>query len=226
MSVSVGRRLGNTVPLRSWFFFLLLSISLSVQVLASEKKPLLAYQGFSGGMMPHVTYLFGGQTPVYDRQGQWLTEEGMQGWSTGLGGAVRFHFGEHCRLGAEGYGNTLHYGQYGSSISLGWGGVLTDYHWERGKFKPFIGATLGGGVVRNLTLLQDTPRDFMIEEVVSYRKYPFMALSPFVGTEYALNQKMHLIFKIDYLMNLSNPQEDFVHGPRIYIGFMFYHINP
>jgi hypothetical protein len=41
--------------------------------------------------------------------------------------------------------------------------------------------------------------------------------------EYSLSDKMHLIFKIDYLMNLSNPQDDFVKGPRIYLGLMFHH---
>ena len=65
----------------------------------------------------------------------------------------------------------------------------------------------------------------MAEETVSYRKYGFAALAPFAGIEYAVTKKVNLVAKIDYLVNLSNPQDDFTTGPRLYIGFMFGHMN-
>lgn len=184
------------------------------------------YKGFSGGMMLHTGYVYGGRTQLYDMQNTALTVEEMRGMPSGLGGAIRFHFGDHWRFGSEGYSTGLNYGINHSAISIGWGGALVDYLWGSGKFRPFTGITLGGGSVKNLTLLQDSPLDFITEQAASYRSYPFMALCPFMGLEYSLTQKIHLICKIDYLMNVSSPQEDFVRGPRFYLGFMFYRINP
>ena len=48
-----------------------------------------------------------------------------------------------------------------------------------------------------------------------------MAVAPFVGYEWAMTQKIHLVLKLDYLLNVTNPQPDFITGPRLYIGFMF-----
>ena len=74
------------------------------------------------------------------------------------------------------------------------------------------------------TLLEPTPDDFKLENnSTSYRKYTFMALTPFVGVEYAMTEKVHLVLKIDYLLNLTNWQDDFATGPRVYFGFMFCH---
>lgn len=35
--------------------------------------------------------------------------------------------------------------------------------------------------------------------------------------------KFAIVFKLDYLLDISNPQDDYVNGPRLYIGFMFGH---
>lgn len=214
----------NTMILR-FFILAVVLISMNNACLAGENGAKISYRGFSGGMMPHSGFFYGGKTAVYDIQGAVLAVEEMRGIPLGLGGAIRLHFGDHFRIGTEGYSTTLHYGNYNSNVSIGWGGLLADYHREYGKFKPFFGATLGGGSVKNLTLLQDNLLDFTTEQAVSYRNYPFMAFCPFAGVEYSLNKKMYLIFKIDYLMNISNPQDDFVQGPRVYLGFMFYHIK-
>jgi len=200
-------------------------LSINYSCFAGENGTKFGYRGFSGGMMPHSGYFWGGKTTLRDAQGAVLAVEEMRGIPLGLGGSIRFHFGDHFRVGAEGYGTTLRYGNYNSNVSIGWGGLLAAYYCEYGKFKPFAGATLGGGSVKNLTLLQDNPLDDIAESAVSYRNYPFMAFCPFIGAEYCLNKKIHLIFKIDYLMNISNPQDDFVRGPRVYFGFVFYHIK-
>lgn len=215
----------NSAMIRRLLLYAVVLFSLSNSCYAREKGAKFAYKGFSGGMMPHSGYFFGGKTAVYDAQGTLLSVEEMRGLPLGLGGAIRLHFGDHWRLGTEGYSTTLRYGKYNSNVSIGWGGLLADYHWKIGKFKPFGGGTLGGGSLKNMTLLQDNPLDYTTEQAASYRNYPFMAFCPFVGMEYSLSDKMHLIFKIDYLMNLSNPQDDFVKGPRIYLGVMFHHLK-
>ena len=209
--------------IRRLFLFIVVIFSINNSCFARENGARFAYKGFSGGMMPHSGYFFGGKTAVYDAQETLLSVEEMRGLPLGLGGAIRLHFGDHWRLGTEGYSTTLRYGKYNSNVTIGWGGLLADYHWKIGKFKPFGGGTLGGGSVKNLTLLQDNPLDYATEQAASYRNYSFMAFCPFAGMEYSLSDKTHLIFKIDYLMNLSNPQDDFVKGPRIYLGLMFHH---
>ena len=61
------------------------------------------------------------------------------------------------------------------------------------------------------------------EAARSYRKYGFAALAPFAGVEIPFGGKVNVVVKLDYLLNLSNPQDDFVTGPRLYLGFMFGH---
>ena len=94
-----------------------------------------------------------------------------------------------------------------------------------GRFHPYVGVTIGGGSAKNLILLNDTPNDFVVEnESASYRSYPFMAVDPFIGVEYKATRRLNLLLKVDYLMNVTNRQADFVTGPRIYFGFIFCHL--
>jgi hypothetical protein len=147
----------------------------------------------------------------------------LGGMAAGIGGSARLHFGEHLRVGAEGYSSGYSYDNQ-SFVTTGWGGVLADYAVETGRFTAFAGGTFGGGSQKNLSIL-DTPKDgyegFEIDENMSFRRFGFLCLTPFAGMEFALNSKIHLVLKVDYIINISNPQADFVTGPRIYLGFMF-----
>ena len=144
----------------------------------------------------------------------------------GYSGGMMLHtgyvfFGKYLRVGTEGYSTTLYYGQKGSYATIGWGGLLADCAFTKDRHTFFVGATVGGGAFRNLTLTEPMHHDWEVENNVSYRKYAFMAVTPFVGYEWAMTQKIHLALKLDYLLNVSNPQPDFITGPRLYIGFMF-----
>lgn len=196
--------------------FVLSGVSLSAQ----ESKGRLAYSGFSGGMMVHTGYLYGGNITLTDG----LTEypQKLSGVPTGIGGAARVHFGRHLRVGCEGYVTTLQYGQYDSYATIGWGGVLADCIWRFGRWAPYAGASFGGGSFKNLTLTAPTPLDNRTEERSSFRKYSFVTLVPFAGVEFTMTDKIRLAVKVDWMLNLSNPQPDFVSGPRIYLGFAFY----
>lgn len=197
---------------------------LSVLAGNSSRKP-LAYRGFSGGMMLHAGWLWGGRTTLQTPQGDALHSLDMSGITTGIGGGLRFHFGNHLRVGTEGYGTYLKYGEHSSKFGIGWGGLCVDYQFHAGKFSPYLGVTVGGGSATNLTFPEHLVNDFITEQHVSYRKYSFAAVAPFIGVEYELNQRMRLVVKADWLMNVSNPQPDFPKGPRIYIGFSFYHLK-
>lgn len=181
----------------------------------------MPYSGFSGGMLFHTGYVWGG-TADLTSGGLPVGSQRMEGMPTGLGGGARLHFGKHLRIGGEGHLSTLNYGDYASHIRIGWGGILADCIWQKRKFSPFAGVTFGGGSAKNLTLTSKTPLDFEVEPNASYRKYSFLCIVPFAGVEYAATDKVRIMLKADYMLNLTNRQPDFVSGPRIYIGFSFY----
>ncbi len=190
----------------------------------------LRYTGFSGGMMVHTGYIGGGTLTLTNGAGETFHSR-LSGAPTGIGGAARIHLGSHLRIGSEGYVSTLNYGggrgenKNQSHARIGWGGVLADLIWRRGSWAPYIGATVGGGGFRNLTLQSPTPLDNTTELDASFRKYSFMVAAPFVGIEYTLTDKIRLNMKADWMFNLNNRREDFVTGPRLYIGFAFYRMK-
>lgn len=181
------------------------------------------FSGYAGGMMVHGGYVSAGSVTFRSPSGT-ATDVSMKGVPVGIGGALKVGFGKHLRVGGEGYVSTLKYGSYGSSETIGWGGLLADCVWTGGRWSWFVGGTVGGGSVKNVTLLSEMPSDFILEDgSSSYREYGFLALVPFAGVEYAVTERIHLTAKVDWMFNASNPQPDFVKGPRLYIGFMFCH---
>lgn len=198
------------------FVLLLLCVSLHAQ---NEKRK-LAYSGFSGGMLLHVGYVNSGKFTFTDPSSKFSQTMQLKGLAYGIGGQIRFFFGNHLRVGTEGY-VTHHNYENSSYTSTGWGGILVDCSWKIGKFSPFVGGTIGGGSQKNITNFTSQVNNYTLDEIISYRKYGFLCVVPSVGIEYALNEKIHLVFKADYIFNVSNPQDDFVTGPRFYIGILF-----
>ncbi len=203
---------------------LLMFSHFTLLVSASERdKSAFAYSGFSGGMMLHTGYVTAGNVNFIGSGGESSTVN-MSGMPYGIGGAIKVGFGKYLRIGSEGYVSTLNYADNHSYESIGWGGILADGVLPLGNFMPFAGVTVGGGGVKNITVLENTMDDYILDDrTTSYRNYSFFALDPFIGIEYALTGRIHLVLKADYLMNLSAPQDDFVRGPRVYVGFMFCH---
>ena len=189
----------------------------------SDGRSRMAYRGFIGGMMLHTGY-------VCSRDITLMTPSGPDNISVGgapfgVGGAIRFMFGRPLRVGAEGYVSTLTYGEHRSHAKTGWGGVLADGAWKLGGCRVFVGGTVGGGSQTNTTILSPVGNDYLTEDAVSYRKYGFIAVAPFAGVEVAVTRKVNVVFKADWMLNVSNPQDDFVTGPRLYVGFMFGHLD-
>lgn len=193
--------------------FVLLALLVSLSLSAQR----FSYRGFSGGMMLHAGWIDGGDISVGGLQ------QSMNGVAKGIGGALKVQFGDHLRIGTEGYTSALSYGDYGSSLSVGWGGLLVDWAFEnhRGRI-GYFGATVGGGVVKNLTLSEEPADDFAPEDNLSFRKYGVPIVAPFVGTELPLTERMNLTVKADYLIPIGNVP-DFPSGVRLYVGFMFKH---
>lgn len=192
-----------------------------------ERKPAgtMAYRGFIGGMMLHTGYVSSRDITVASPAAGSRTLA-VGGAPFGIGGAIRFLFGKHLRVGAEGYVSTLTYGEYHSHAKTGWGGLLADSAWKVGsRCRLFVGGTVGGGSQTNTVILSSVADDYVAEDFISYRKYGFMAVAPFAGVEVAVNRKVNVVFKADWLLNVTNPEDDFVSGPRIYVGFMFGHTD-
>jgi hypothetical protein len=197
---------------------------LSLAVFAQEKpKSKLAYSGFSGGMMVHTGFVQSGEFSLKNDDGTLAKTMRFSGAAFGIGGQARVHLGKHLRVGTEGYVSDYFY-ENKSYTSLGWGGLLADCAWEIKRFTLFAGGTFGGGAQKNLTILKkpaDGYEGFDLDDKISYRKYSFLCAVPFAGAEFALTKKIHLVLKVDYIFNISNPQPDFNTGTRIYFGFSF-----
>lgn len=187
-----------------------------------KPKHPLAFSGYQGGMMFNFGYVASREYSIYDNTGAVVEKIKSSGSPIGIGGALRINFGEHLRIGAEGYVSTLH-SKNNSYNQIGWGGLLVDSKWEIKRWTIFTGAVIGGGSVKSLIHLNNTPNDYILDEYTSFRKYAFCAVAPFFGAEYALTSKIHLVMKADYLLNVSNFQDDYPSGIRLFIGFMFCH---
>ena len=194
-------------------------LAITQATFAQDSKPqgALSYRGFSGGMMLHAGWVSRGDMVVGS------STQSLSGATLGIGGAVRFRFGDHLRIGTEGYTSSLGYGKWGSSLSIGWGGLLVDWSWKMGKFTPYFGATIGGGVVKNLTLTHTPSLDTIPEEGTSYRTYGMGVVVPFVGVEYPLTERMSLTIKSDWMFGLGRTEFDFPSGIRCYVGAIFNH---
>jgi hypothetical protein len=174
-------------------------------------------------MMLHTGYIQSRSFDIITESGD-VSKRQLKGAPFGLGGALRVHFGEHLRVGAEGYVSTFSYGENDSYASVGWGGLLVDGAWVIDRWTVFAGGTVGGGSMKHIAMSDNDHDDYVVEgENAMFREYSFVVVVPFVGAEYALTRKVHLTIKMDYMCNVSNWQDDFIAGPRLYFGFMFCH---
>ena len=163
------------------------------------------YQGFSGGMMLHTGYLFGLDSNAPKTADGRLCSP--QGALFGVGGALRVHLWKHLRTGFEGFVSTMPSSttdckdvlQKGSYVRLGCGGVLADFCWRLDKAWPFIGGVIGGGSMKGLYI------------------------TPYVGCDYCLTRKVHITFRLDWMLAIHHSELCMPTGPRLYFGFMFCH---
>lgn len=183
---------------------------LAVTAAAQDKKLI---RGFDGGMMVHSGYLSG----LLDAIGY-----SAKGAPLGIGGVMHIHLGNHIRVGSEGYVSTLGQLDNGSYLKYGWGGLLADVYTVLNRFQPYAGLTLGGGAMTSLLMMENPVSEWAPIDGTRYHKQGFMAIDPFVGCDVIVSGPMHLTLKVDYLCALS--QSNLLpHGPRVYLGFLFYH---
>ena len=182
---------------------------------AQEEKKFI--KGFSGGMMAHTGYMFGGDNPYgYNPKGV----------TFGLGGCAKLHFTKHFRAGFEGYFSTMGLKKElaeGSHNKVFWSGVLCDWYWKIGKLYPYIGATVGGGMETAYYMFEGDKHDWQPEAFAVFHKQPFFAVDPFIGCDIAVGEALRLTVKTDWLIAINNEGLNRPVGPRIYFGFIFAH---
>ena len=187
------------------------------------------YQGFSGGMMLHTGYLFG-----RDKNAP-VTTDGQstspQGALFGIGGALRVHLWKHLRTGFEGFVSTMPSTttdcrdvlKPGSYVRVGCGGILADCCWRLEKVWPYIGATIGGGSMKGLYILDGDQNSWIKDANSTFHKQSFFYVTPYVGCYYCLTQKVHITFRLDWMLSIHHNELIMPTGPRLYFGFMFTH---
>lgn len=206
--------------LHRWFYALQ---ALCFLLLSTGAYAQFSYRGFSGGMMLHTGYL---QSDGFDivEGDDVMSRHQVKGMPFGIGGTIKFHFGtatDQLRIGMEGYRSSISYDEWGSYQSTGWGGLTFDYIRQNKRLKPFVGVNVGGGGNRNHIVHEYLTSSLSSDRLFTYRKYAFVAVTPYLGLEIAFSQKLSFVFKADYLFNVSNPQPDFASGVRVFLGIIF-----
>lgn len=169
-------------------------------------------------MMLHTGYLYGGFPQIgYP----------VSGAAVGIGGLIKIRLGNHWRVGTEGYASTVPQLKNGSYCRFGWGGLLGDFYWTFGRFSPYVGLTIGGGVNSNLIILDtsrtasakingvpattDQPSRATTDQLSGasnpwsplensyFNRRGFFAIAPFVGCDFAVTDSFHLCLKADWL---------------------------
>jgi hypothetical protein len=197
--------------------------------LFGSSEQVKVYQGFSGGMMGHAGYLFGVNEDAPSTSAGVLCSP--QGGTFGLGGALRVHLWKHLRVGGEGFVSTMNSGttdlknvlQDGSYIRTGWGGLVMDACWREEKVWPYIGASVGGGAMRSLYVLDGNQDDWQAENSAFLHKTSFLYFNPYMGLDWCMTQKVHMTFRVDWMMAMHKGDLLLPTGPRLLIGFMFCH---
>lgn len=175
------------------------------------------YKGFSGGMMVHTGHLSGCDNPL---------DYNASGMTFGIGGVAKVHLFDHFRTGFEGYFSSMGLKkdiEKGSFNKVFWTGLLADWYWKIGKFYPYIGATVGGGMETAFYMFEGDKHDWVPETLAFYNKKPFFAVDPFIGVEYAVGDALRLTLKADCLLGINKDGLNKPMGPRIYFGFIFAH---
>ena len=216
-----------------WILFLIATatyaqkdIAIDSTVVAKDKMPV--FQGYSGGMMLHAGYLFGKNPSAILPSGESISPQGL---TTGIGGSLRINLWKHLRVGCEGYVSTMKCGvtdmkdvlQSGSYVRTGSGGVIADACWRMEKVWPYIGAAVGGGAMRTLSLVDGTEEDWQPEELAMLTKQGFGYVNPYVGIDWCMTKRVHLTLRMDWMLALADKQLVLPTGPRFFFGFMFCH---
>ncbi|MCL2290230.1 MAG: hypothetical protein FWC34_05925 [Bacteroidetes bacterium] len=200
------------------FLFILIPLFVFSQDTTASKN--WGYKGYSGGMFIHSGYVQSKQFYVSDLQCN-VIEEQVKGATFGLGGKMSIYLNRHFRVGGEGYFSSCKYGTYKNSSRVAWGGLTLDLLYPVKKWAPFIGVTLGYGSASNLIFIERQRQTFN-EKPAIYFTNSFSIVNPTIGVEFFTSSRISLLFKMDYMLNISKTFPSYPQGVRFYLGVHFY----
>ena len=195
----------------------------------AAKDSTVVLQGYSGGMMLHAGYLFGDNPNApHTVDGQLCSPYGV---TMGIGGSLRVHLWKHLRAGCEGFVSTMkshntnmrNILQDGSYVRSGWGGLIADACWRMEKVWPYVGGAIGGGATHSLYVLEGSQDDWEPEGYTVLSKQSFFYVTPYVGMDWCITKRVHMTFRLDWMVALHDRAIAYPTGPRAFIGFMFCH---
>ena len=212
-------------------YIFLIALGLTTALSAQAQDTIVSgkvFQGFSGGMLFHTGYLFGQDKNAPTIGGRSASPQGAM---FGIGGALRVHLWKHFRTGFEGFVSTMPSTttdlrsvlKPGSYVRVGCGGVLADCCWRLDKVWPYIGGAIGGGSMKGLYILEGDQDSWSQDANSTFHKQAFFYVTPYVGCDYCLTSKVHLSFRLDWLLAIHQREPALPTGPRIYVGIMFCH---
>ena len=178
------------------------------------------YKGYAGGMFVHSGYIQSKHFTVFDLQNNEI-EQQIKGMCYGLGGKMGIFLHKYLRVGGEGYFSSCIYGIYKNSCRMGWGGITFDVLYPVKKWAPFLSITVGGGSATNLIFIekQQNNREPIL---VVYFKNPLCIINPAVGVEFLASNRISVLFKMDYMLNMYHKNNSYPQGLRFYLGVHFY----
>ncbi len=185
--------------------------------MARENENNKIIKGFSGGMMVHTGFLYGHANPY---------GYSPSGVTFGIGGVAKIHLKKQFRVGFEGYFSSMGLHKDiadGSFNKVFWTGLLADRFWKFGKFYPYVGASVGGGMETSFYIFEGDKHDWLPETDAVYHKQPFFAIDPFIGVEYKVGAALRLTLKADWLLGINSDGLNRPMGPRLYFGCIFAH---
>ena len=148
----------------------------------------------------------------------------------GFSGGMMLHAG-YLRTGFEGFVSTMPSGmtdcrdvlKNGSYVRVGCGGVLADCCWRLEKAWPYIGGVIGGGSMKGLYILEGDQFSWERDANSTFHKQSFFYVTPYVGCDYCLTRKVHITFRLDWMLAFHKRELCLPTGPRLYFGFMMCH---
>ena len=113
--------------------------------------------------------------------------------------------------------------QNGSYVRVGCGGVLADCCWRLDKAWPYIGGVIGGGSMKGLYILDGDQNSWTTDANSTFHNQSFFYVTPYVGCDYCLTRKVHITFRLDWMLAFHKSELCMPTGPRLYFGFMMCH---
>jgi hypothetical protein len=196
--------------------FLCASFSAFSQDTVAQKK--WGYKGYSGGMFVHLGYVESKHFTVFECP-QKIIEKQLKGITFGFGGKMSIYLNTYFRVGGEGYVSTCNNRKDRNSCRMSWGGVAFDVLYPVKKWAPFAGITVGGGSATHL--VGDKPQNNYAANTMIFTQ-PLCIINPAVGVEFFATQRISLLFKIDYILNIYKTYPAYPQGVRFYLGIHFY----